>query len=172
MPNASYTSDAGAGRRAVELLTEAFGADWVLWKPGPGGIPGAVMWTQAKSNADGRKVLTGLVVVGEGITAESLRKIPVSVIEQAMAESSAGTEEQMRAELAKLSPLERGSLSAAEFSRLVADHYKVWARYTSNPAAGMSGEWGVKSGTMHGWIREARLRGLLPEAERGKRARG
>lgn len=130
------------------------------------------MWTKVGANADGRMVLTGLAVVGDGLTAESLRRIPVSVIEQAMAEKTAGTDEQRKAELAKLPPLERGSLSAAAFSQLVADHYKIWARYTARPAAGMAGEWDVKSATIHGWIREARLRGLLPEAERGKRARG
>lgn len=158
--------------RVSAMLAEAFGGDWTKWEGGPGGIPGAVMWAQVKPNADDRMVLTGLVLVGDGITAESLRRIPVRVIEQASAEVAAGNRDRMRAELAKLPPLERGTLSAGEFSQLVADHYKVWARYTLKPAAGMSAEWGVKSATMHGWIREARLRGLLPEAERGKWARG
>lgn len=158
--------------RTAKLLSEAFGGDWTRWESGPAGIPGAVMWAQVKPNADGRVVLTGLALVGDGITAESLRRIPVSIIEQESAKLAAGDREQMRAELDKLAPLERGALSAGEFSSLLAEHYKVWARYTPKPAAGMSQQWGVKSATMHGWIREARLRGLLPEAERGKRARG
>lgn len=129
------------------------------------------MWTQVGANADGRMVLTGLAVVGEGLSAESLRRIPVSVIEQAMAEKAAGTEEQREVEIAKLPALERGSLGAAAFSRLVAEHYRIWARYTANPGAEMARRWGFKGATVHGWIREARLRGFLPEAERGKRAR-
>jgi hypothetical protein len=88
------------------------------------------------------------------------------------AKKVAGSEQRMTDELAALPPLERGSLSALEFSEVVADHYKVWARYVPTPAAGMGKRWGVKSATVHSWIREARLRGLLPEAERGKRARG
>ena len=76
----------------------------------------------------------------------------------------------MRGELAKLPPLRRGDLSAVEFSALVASHYKIWARYVAKPAAAMANEWDVNGNTVHGWIGDARLRGLLPEAERGKRA--
>ena len=172
VPNMPNVPTPARDERTAGLLSEAFGGDWTRWESGPAGIPGGVMWTQVGANADDRMVLTGLVVVGPGLTAESLRRIPVSVIEQAMAEKAAGSERQMNDELGKLRPLERGSLSAPEFSQVVADHYRVWARYVATPAAGMSERWGVKSATMHGWIREARLRGLLPEVGRGKRARG
>jgi hypothetical protein len=155
--------------RAIELLSAAFGDGWIVWDSGRG-APAAYVFAQAKANADGRGVLTGLVLVGDGITAESLRQVPVSVIEKVLGEKS-GSEERMRADLAKLPPLERGDLSPSEFSQLVADHYKVWARRVPKPAAAMAQEWGVKSNTMHSWIRDARLRGLLPEAGRGKRAR-
>lgn len=158
--------------RAITSLTEAFGADWLTWDQGIDGEPGTFVFVQAKSNADGGKVLTGLAVVGDGIRAEALRRIPVREIERIMAEIAAGTEETMRAELAKLPPLKRDDLSSLDFSRLVAEHYKVWARHVAKPAASMAQEWDVKSNTMHSWIRDARLRGLLPEAERGKRARG
>lgn len=154
------------------LLAEALGGEWMRWEYGPAGVPGGVMWTRFAADNNDHMVLTGLVVIGDGLTAESLRRIPVSVIERAMAEKVAGDDQQRRDDLAKLPRLERGSLSAVEFSQLVADHYKVWARYMSHPAAGMAAEWGVKSGTIHGWIREARLRGFLPEAERGKRVHG
>lgn len=155
-----------------EVLAETFGGHWVRWEAGPAGVPGGTMWARLGDSPEGRPVITGLVITGDVLTAESLRRVPVRIIEQAMAESRAGTEEQMRAELEALPPLERGDLPAAAFSQLVADHYRIWARYVSRPAAGMAERWGVKSATMHGWIREARLRGLLPEAERGKRARG
>lgn len=157
--------------RVIELLSDAFGEGWTLWDSGRG-APATYVFVQAKTNADGRGVLAGLVLAGDGITAESLRQVPVSVIERVLGERSVGTEKDMRAELAKLPPLERGDLSAEDFSRLVAAHYKVWARRVPKPAAAMAREWGVNGNTMHGWIREARLRGFLPEAERGKRARG
>ena len=75
-----------------------------------------------------------------------------------------------RQALADLPPLRRSpDLSAEDFSHLVADHYRLWAEAVPNPAAAMAAEHGVKLPTMHGWIREARLRGLLPKAQRGKR---
>lgn len=161
--------ESGMHRTRAKQLTEAFGGEWTRWESGPAGIPGGAMWARLAANADGRMVLTGLVLVGDGLTAESLRRVPVSVIERTTAEQAAGTEEEMRAELAELPALERGDRTPADFAELVASHYKVWARFTSNPVAGMSAGWGIKSGTVHAWVHDARKRGLLPEAERGKR---
>lgn len=154
------------------LLAKAFGGTWTRFEAGPASkVLDGVLWAQMKPNADDRPVLTGVLIFGDRLTAEGLRKVPVSIIEQGLAERSSGTDAQRDAELAKLPALERGDLAAAEFSGLVAEHYRVWARYSPRPAAGMAARWGVKSATVHSWIREARLRGLLPEAERGKRAR-
>ncbi len=157
--------------RVAEQLSGLFGGTWTAWRGGGSKTRGLTMWSQVRPNADDRGVLTGLVILGDGITADSLRQIPVVVLEQA-ADLKGGSEDRMRRELAKLAPLERGDLSADEFAGRVAEHYRLWARFRSRPAAAMSEEWGVNLNTMHSWIRGARERGLLPEAERGKRARG
>lgn len=155
-----------------DWLKRQFGGSWMLLEGGAGGIPGARLWSQFQPDPDGRLTLVGMLLIADGITADRLRKIPVGVLEDAASQAGYGGEEQLRATLAKLPPLKRGDLSAAEFSGLVAEHYKAWVRHTSRPAAAMARESGEKGPTVHGWIREARLRGLLPEAERGKRARG
>jgi hypothetical protein len=60
-------------------------------------------------------------------------------------------------------------MSPEQISELVAQHYKTWARGVPHPAAAMAAEANAKLATVHTWIREARLRGYLPPAQRGKR---
>lgn len=114
-----------------------------------------------EANPDGRMVITGLTLEASAVTAEMLRKIPMSRIEnQANAIGEPVTD---------LPPLRRDEgVSAEAFSQLVADHYRAWAGTHANPAAGMAAKWDIKPPTMHSWIREARLRGLLPPARRRK----
>jgi hypothetical protein len=111
-----------------------------------------------------------VMLLGGAITADLLRKVPVAALENSQNLGDVFSEryDQIHAELAKLPALERGKLDAEDFSRLVAEHYKTWARHVPHPALEMAVRWGVKSPTMHTWIREARLRGFLPPARRGK----
>jgi hypothetical protein len=110
-------------------------------------------------NTDGRTVVTGLTLESDVITSEMLRQIPLARIEQA-ANSGADI---------NLPPLRRkDGMDSDEFSRLVAEHYKVWARYVPSPVARMADHVGIKPATLHSWVREARLRGHLPPARRGK----
>ena len=129
--------------------------------PGTGYV---VLYSPASS---GRLVVSALLLVGEALTAETLRRVPMRTIENA---ANLSRQDVNRQALADLPPLRRSpDLSAEQFSQLVADHYRLWAEAVPNPAAAMAAEHSVKLPTMHGWIREARLRGLLPKAQRGKR---
>lgn len=156
----------------IPWLVGTFGGDWMRFKGGPAGIPDADLWAQFMPDDDGRPTFVGMLLLSDKLSGHMLRKVSIGALEVAVRslhdESAAGLD----AELARLAPLERGSLSTGEFLALVAEHYKVWARYESRPAAGMAKRSGVASGTMHSWIHDARKAGLLPEAERGKRARG
>lgn len=128
-------------------------------------------WVVAKPDASGRLVITGLLVTGTAITSDSLRRIPIKVIEARLNQDRASGIDPIRA-TAHLSPLARANgMSAEEFSGLVAEHYQIWAAATATPVAGLAAHWGLKSATAHSWVREARLRGLLPAARRTKAAR-
>ena len=130
-------------------------------------VPGAAYVALFSPASSGRLVVSALLLVGEALTAETLRRVPMSAIENA---ANLSRQDVNRQALADLPPLRRSpDLSAEDFSQLVADHYRLWAEAVPNPAAAMAAEHGVKLPTMHGWIREARLRGLLPKAQRGKR---
>lgn len=152
-----------------QWLNERLGSRWDGWHEGHSGVPGVALFAQTKENRDGRTVLTGLLLLGKAITADALRKVPVTAIENSGNLGSGGNWERMQEEKAKLPPLERRpDMSPEEFSQLVAEHFKMWAKYVPHPAAAMAAEWKVKAPTVHSWIREARLRGLLPPARRGK----
>lgn len=139
----------------------------------PGAIPGVTGgWVQAVEGDTGRPVLGGLLLLAdEAITADMLRKVPVTNLENGVVVSL--FDEEARAafaeELEALPPLMRTEgVTPEDFSALVAEHYKLWAKAVPNPAAAMSAHANIKPPTLHGWIREARLRGLLPPAKRKK----
>jgi hypothetical protein len=153
---------------AVEVfLAETLGGTWRSWYKGHmKAVPDAALWAQYKDNEDGRKVLTGLLLVGDAITADMLRRVPVTALENSA--TLTGVDQAVRKALKDLPSLERGERSPEEFSQLVAEHYKAWAQFVSHPVAAMAAEAKVKPATMHTWVREARLRGFLPPARRGK----
>ncbi len=160
-------------------LNELFGGLWAVYSDDMAGAPGLRVAARFTEDSEGRKALTGLVLLGDpAITASSLRRIAVSTMENQASLSGAWVRNRKARqpthadELRKLPPLHRDGVPPEEFAARVAEHYKVWARVTPHPAAAMSEEWGVKAPTMAGWIREARLRGLLPPARgRSKAAR-
>jgi transposase-like protein len=55
-----------------------------------------------------------------------------------------------------------------EFYRLVATAYGEYAAESNAPAKGIAEEAGVPVTTVHRWIREARRRGFLPPARKGR----
>lgn len=132
----------------------------------PAGAPETMQLYGFREDENGRWVLAGLLLIDNAITAEMLRAVPVSAVESGQNDQAA---EAAREELAKLTPLQDADRSDPEtFSQLVAAHYKLWARAVPTPVASMAAAAGVKSATVHTWVREARLRGLLPPARRGK----
>jgi hypothetical protein len=159
-------------QKIAAWLSGQFGGTWNHFEGGPGGVPDANLWAQFRPDDDGKLVMVGMLLLADGITAARLRSVPVGVLEDAAAQIEGGGEAQLRAELAKLPPLERGDLDADDFYRLVAEHYKVWARHGRQPVAAMVRETGEKSPTVHAWVNRARARGFLPPVERGKRVRG
>ncbi len=128
--------------------------------------PGIGVGAVIREGRSGRHVVSALLLVGEAITSDTLRRVPLAAMENA---ANLSREDVNRDALAALGPLSRDRADSAEdFSRLVAEHYKLWAVCVPNPAAAMAAEHKVKLATMHTWIRDARLRGLLPPARRGK----
>lgn len=162
----------GYDARVAEVeawLNDRLGPRWLGWYPQQSTVPDTAMFAQTKQAPSGRWVLTGLLLLGEAITADKLRKVPVAALENSRNLSAGDAFEEMHAELDQLPPLRRtDDMTPEDFSRLVAEHFKVWARYVPHPASAMAAEWKVKAPTVHTWIREARLRGYLPPARRGK----
>lgn len=132
--------------------------------------PGTALFLSYAEDESGRQILDGLLFLRDGITAESLRKIPVAALERKHNVDKVSA--QLDEVLSKLPPLARTpGMTPEDFSGLVASHYKAWARVAANPASIMAELAGVPSPTMHTWIREARLRGFLPPASRKKEPR-
>lgn len=152
----------------TQKLVDLLGPDWAGWHLGDL-VPGAAVWAQFTETESGRQILSGLLLLGDAITADMLRKVPVSALENSESLTNRAAEARLKDERARLPRLERDEdMSPEDFSRLVAEHYKAWARAVPHPAAAMAAEADVKPPTMHTWIREARLRGFLPPAKRGK----
>jgi DNA-directed RNA polymerase specialized sigma24 family protein len=153
---------------AEERLAAMFGGTWRCWSRDVQ-MPGLEVGARYARSDSGRWVLTGVVLMGDALTADQLRAVPVAALENSMNLSDEGAEA-ARVEIEKLPPLARqAGMSPEEFSDLVAQHYRAWAALVPHPAAAIASAQGVKVPTVHTWIREARLRGLLPPARRGKR---
>jgi hypothetical protein len=168
-PEDPFGEPEGLSAREVETqLGELLGGEWAGYYRGQI-LPGSALWARFTKSESGRQVLSGLLLLGDAITGEQLRKVPVAVMENSQNLTEAYWKGELREDLAKLPPLQRQSdMSAEDFSRLVAEHYRAWAKAVPSPAAAIAAEWGVKPPTVHSWIREARLRGFLPPARRGK----
>jgi hypothetical protein len=151
-------------------LTKLLGGNWTVLTDDVTGVPSLAVAAQLTEDIAGRKVVTGLVVLGDAITATLLHRISVANIENAINLAEQWTNDHrlgvadVLAEIVPLGPLLREGLDSAEFSARVAAHYQVWARRTAHPVAGMAKMADVNPATVAGWVREARLRGLLPPA--------
>jgi hypothetical protein len=148
-----------------QKLKKDFGGDeWRIWEVGTS-VPGAGLAAGYTKNEAGRYVLSAVMLVGDAITSELLRKIPVAALENSLNISASD----VREEVDKLPPLRRTPEMTSEgFSRLVAKHYTTWNRGVPHPAGAMAADAGVTIGTVHNWLREARIRKFLPPAKRGK----
>lgn len=144
-------------------LTSVFGGMWRSWRSEKAPFKrAAAKFTEGK---DGRLVMSGLLVLDEVITTDRLKSVPVRTLENSW---NLTRSVDAREEIRDLPKLERGGRPPEEFAQLVAEHYKAWAAIVPHPVAAMAADAGVKAPTVHGWVREARLRGFLPPAQRGK----
>ncbi|MFC4535693.1 hypothetical protein [Sphaerisporangium dianthi] len=148
-----------------EKLKRDFGGDaWRVFGMGVS-VPNAGLAAGFTKNESGRYVLSAVLVVGDAVTTDTLRRVPVVALENSLNIS----QDTVREEVDKLPPLQRTpGMSPEDFSALVARHYTTWARGVPHPAAAMAADSETKLPTVHTWIREARLRGFLPPARRGK----
>lgn len=55
-----------------------------------------------------------------------------------------------------------------EFYKSVARSYLACLRIGGRPAPQLAEAWGVPRSTVHGWVKEARRRGMLPPGRKGK----
>lgn len=129
------------------------------------GFQGLRVFAGFSGRADRPAGVQLLIIEGPRITAESLRQVPMAELERAYL-GETGSEK----DPATLPRLERVGRSPEVFSRLVAEHYRAWQQLDPHPAKRMAEEYGLKQTTVHSWIREARLRGVLPAAERKPRS--
>lgn len=149
-----------------EALGELLGGYWISWHDRTAKHQPELRVRLDK--IDGRWTVTGVFLFGRQITSADLRKVPLGLIENAVNTSLAADGEAIE-EAAGLPPLVREpSMSSRDWSELVARHYKAWAKLHPNPAAAIAANLGANRQTVNAWVREARLRGLLPPARRGR----
>lgn len=149
------------------------------WRAVDGVIEGHrvyVKWTYAE---DGRSHLSGLHLADVPITSDLLRAIQVGRLETLGAKwGEAAAETLYNAIATGLPPSPDGGLAGPlrrekgedpdVFADRVAQYYRVFASISPKPAKMIADSSGVPLATVHGWIREARLRGKLPPGKRGK----
>ena len=125
------------------------------------GRAGLQVLAGAQETGPARGTIQVLVVVGERVRADDLRRIPMARLEQ----------ELLRAipheiDVADLPPLERRGKTPEDFARLFVQHYNAWSERDPHPVNRMAAEYGINRRTLHSWLRECRLRGLVPAPER------
>jgi hypothetical protein len=154
------------------------------------------VYVRVQENEHGRLVIIELHLTRERVDSAALRELPLGRIE-ALANSSP-IEEDIRAKLDApprpgVEPLSPESRSRWESRKIIsptphlphlavpkgtkpdrfykeaADLYVELARYSRRPAADLAERSGVSVASVHRWIAEARRRGYLRPAERGRR---
>lgn len=144
-------------------LWDRLGAEWQAIDGVREGVKVYVRWQQE----DGGSRLSGLCVVGDEITTDVVRSIPVGRLANLPGLIAEGvSREQFLHELTPLA--RRKDDDPDEFSNRVAWYYRVFAASSSRPAKDIADHSHVPVATVRGWIREARLRGKLPPGKKGK----
>lgn len=149
---------------------------------------------RAARGADGRWSVTDLYLHGEELTAETLRGLsiprmearlnsPGSALDPGDEDDDGLTVDELRTFGAEVQEQEKGQRTAGvvrtalrrpdrsdpeSFYRLVAQAYGEYSRDSKAPAVAIAAEADVPVTTVHRWVREARRRGYLPPARKGK----
>lgn len=166
------------------------------WVTLPGALGASGLHLRVRLADDGRLVITDLFMHGDELTAEMVRGISLSRLEAQLnagviptdwAQGGQYNRDDKDVTLRKLrsrvrsisaqrlvSKIERDGLARPtgqdpeEFYRLVARAYSDYAAETKAPAKALADEAKVPTTTAHRWVREARRRGFLPPARKGK----
>lgn len=146
-----------------EALAATLGGAWRVWRSDM--APRRRTVAQFTEGKDGRLVVCGLLVLDTAVTTDQLKAVAIRAMEAEVNAERAPDRD-------SLAPLVRAGRTSVEFARLVADHYQAWASVTPHPVAAMASTAEAKAPTVHGWVREARLRGFLPPACRTKHQPG
>lgn len=166
------------------------------WVTLPGALGASGLHLRVRLADDGRLVITDMFLHGDELTAEMVRGISISrleaqinagVMSRRWAQGAQHNRDDKDVTLRKLrarvrsisaqrlvSKIEREGLARPtgqdpeEFYRLVARAYSDYAAETKAPAKALAAEAKVPTTTAHRWVREARRRGFLPPARKGK----
>jgi hypothetical protein len=168
---------------------------WVLWSLSrPGTTEGLMVYAQLHAEKDGdRGEVVRLAVEGRNLTTDKLRSIPLGHIEtmantqpgfsphiagtpqNPMGEAFDGLRRQANGHVLALAarkprkPLSRPDGTNPEaFYQQVADAYGDAVQTTNKVAKVLAEEADVPVVTVHRWILEARRRGFLPPARKGR----
>ena len=112
------------------------------------------------ADRNGRKVVTRLVIEADAIDSALMRRVAIGRVEALLNANMDGGR-------AITLPRPDGS-DPATFYRSVADAYNATVLHSSHPARLMAEQAQVPVGTVHRWIAEARRRGFLPPARKGR----
>lgn len=112
-------------------------------------------------DATGRVVVCGVLVERDVVDTTVLRGIPVAHLE-----TTANLGSPVGAPSTALTRPD--GTDAPAFYRLVAEHYRWTAAATAAPARVLAQAADVPVPTVHRWIAEARRRGFLPPARKGR----
>jgi hypothetical protein len=154
------------------------------------------VYVRVQENEHGRLVITELHLTRERVDSAALRELPLGRIE-ALANSSPFAEDiraklhdPLRPGVEPLSPESRSrweprkiisptphllhlavpkGTKPDKFYKEAAELYAKLATESRRPAADLAERSGVAAASVHRWIAEARRRGYLPPAERGRR---
>jgi hypothetical protein len=121
-----------------------------------------VYFRRAIADAGPAKI-TGITVIGTELTAEMLRSIPMGRLEN--------FDQAFIADMTvdQLEVIRRDNYDdPADFAEAVAFNYRFFATRTDAPTKALAEHSGMPVTTVRGWVREARLRGLLAPGRRGK----
>lgn len=135
------------------------------WLAVEGVIPNATIYAKWTEAEDGRIYLSGLCLPHLPITADLLRSVPVGRLENLPRADNPSS----RVAVEELPTLRRNQgEDPSAFAERVAKYYRAFSQLSSKPAKLISEHSEVPLPTVHGWIREARLRGKLPPGRKGK----
>lgn len=117
-------------------------------------------------NSVGRFVISELTIIGDSISSDILRHIPIQSIED---ETNQEVAKNLDALFWKLPPLDRSEFDdPAKFSEAVSVYIRAAALISNKPVSQICEMFELPGPRVHAWVREARLRGDLPASTRSK----